>query len=106
MQIIIVVIQLHNTKAAACVEHVSVQATGQYVYTNISIDAVVHLPRIPSITDEAQLNVHILVFSCRSSNSVVVVVNLIENVWPCKKHKRQCSRFLPPLLVVFSYVDG
>lgn len=39
--IIIIVMQLHNTNAAACVEHVSMQATGQYVYANISIAAVV-----------------------------------------------------------------
>lgn len=40
--IIIIVMQVRNTLAAACVEHVSVQATGQDVYTNISIAAVVH----------------------------------------------------------------
>lgn len=37
--------QLLNTNAAACVEHVSTQATGQYVYTNIALAAVVHLTK-------------------------------------------------------------
>ena len=41
----IIVMHLHNTNAAACVEHVSIQATGQYVYTNISIAAVVREPK-------------------------------------------------------------
>lgn len=50
VRIMIIVMQLHNTNAAAaCVEHLSTQATGRYVYTNISIAAVVHLPKIISV---------------------------------------------------------
>lgn len=37
--------QPHNTDSAACVEHVSMQATGQYVYTNITLTEVVQLPK-------------------------------------------------------------
>lgn len=66
MQIIIIVMQLHNTNAAACVEHVSIQATGQCVSINVSIAAVVHLPKITpvAVLHGGQINVGLYIFFC------------------------------------------
>lgn len=61
--IIIIVMQLQNTNAAACVEHVSIQATGQSVYANISIAAVVRVPKnLISSWDSRSANY--LLYSC------------------------------------------
>lgn len=80
MRIIIIVMQLHNTNAAACVEHVSIQATGQNVYTNISIAAVVRLPKITPVAARyrAQIHLYIRVYSCclSHSQSILFWINL------------------------------
>lgn len=46
VRIIIIVVQLHSTNAAACVEHVYMQAS----YRSISMTAFVHLSKIKLVT--------------------------------------------------------
>lgn len=66
--------QLHNTGAGACVEHVSTQATGRYVYTNISIAAVVDLPKISCCASRGEEKPRVASSNCLSLFFIIILI--------------------------------
>ena len=75
---LLLLLQLHNSNAAACVEHVSIQATGQYVYSNISIPAGVYLPKISPVAVLLGAQIRFCII-CFSVLVVIFVISFILN---------------------------